>query len=246
MGAIYYAIISFIISFIILIIFLRYILQPLKEIENLAKNISKGKFETIKKLPWTLELKNVSISMNDMSNKIKNMLGKLNSNLEKMTEQLSKDDLTNLQLEQTFQTDMKQMFIKKEDGYIFSIKIDNLGEFAKNNPHNVVDKFLKDFANYLKNSHKDINAYRFFGSTFALISKETNIKDIETITTSLKNSLNKLSEEYNIKSVAHIGATPFNAISTTSSILSLANEALETSKQIEACPYSQQQPNRRA
>ncbi len=231
-SAIYYAFISFAISIIILIIFLKFILQPLKDIEILAKNISKGSFETIKKLPWTLELKNVSLSMNDMSSKIKSMISKLNTNLEKMTEQLSQDDLTGLQLEQTFQTDMKQMFIKKEDGYIFSIKIDNLGDFAKNNPHNVVDKFLKAFASSLKASDKDINAYRFFGSTFALISKQTEPKAIEQITSNLKKSFDDLSKEFKIPSVAHIGATPFNPISTTNDILSLANEAYEMAKQI--------------
>ncbi len=130
--------------------------------------------------------------MNDMSEKIKNMMSKLNSNLEKMTDQLSKDDLTCLQLEQTFQTDMKQMFIKKEDGYVFSVKINNLGGFAKNNPHHVVDNFLKAFANSLQSSHKDINAYRFFGSTFVLISKETTVEEIKKITTNLKISFNTL------------------------------------------------------
>jgi len=231
-GAIYYALISFIISFVILIIFLRFILKPLQEIEVLAKNISKGQFDTIKKLPWTLELKNVSLSMNDMSDKIKNMISKLNRNLEKMTEQLSQDDLTGLQLEQTFQTDMKQMFIKKETGYVFSIKIDTLGDFAKNNPHNVVDKFLKTFANSLKTSDDNINAYRFFGSTFTMISKKTKREDIEKITLKLKTVFDEMSKEFNIQSIAHIGATPFNPISTTNDILALANEALEMAKQI--------------
>ncbi|MCK5293680.1 MAG: GGDEF domain-containing protein, partial [Arcobacteraceae bacterium] len=120
---IYYSMISFVISIFILIIFLQFILKPLKDIEILAKNISQGNFNIIKKLPWTTEIKNISISMNEMSEKIKNMINKLNNNLEKMTNQLSNDDLTGLQLQPTFQTDMKQMFIKKEDGYIFSIKI---------------------------------------------------------------------------------------------------------------------------
>ena len=88
-GAIYYSIVLFAISIVLLIFFLRFILQPLKDIELLAKNISQGRFETIRKLPWTKELKNVSLTMNDMSNKIKNMISKLNKNLEKMTEQLS-------------------------------------------------------------------------------------------------------------------------------------------------------------
>ena len=231
-GAIYYAIVSFAISIVILIFFLRFILQPLKDIESLAKNISQGRFETIKKLPWTKELKNVSLSMNDMSSKIKNMISKLNKNLEKMTEQLSRDDLTGLQQEQTFNTDMKQMFIKKEDGYVFSIKIYNFGDFAKNHSNKVVDKFLQEFADILKNSDKCVMTYRFFGSTFAMISKKSEHKDIEQLVSNIKIELEKLSLKYELQSVAHIGATPFNPISTTDDILALANEAYEAAKQV--------------
>jgi len=230
-GAVYYAIISFTIAFGILIIFLRFILKPLKDIETLAKNISEGSFETIAKLPWTTELKNVSISMNHMSNTIKDIIGKLNSNLEKMTDQLSKDDLTGLQLEQTFNTDMKQMFIKKVDSYVFSIKIDNFGNFAKNNPHKTVDQFLKDFANILKACDKS-EAYRFFGSTFAMITKVDDHNAIKVLSADLKIKFDELGAKYNLSSVAHIGATPFNQISTTEAILAQANEAYEMAKQI--------------
>ncbi len=233
-GAIYYAIISFIISIMLLIIFLKFILQPLKDIEVLAKNISKGSFETIQKLPWTLELKNVSISMNDMSNKIKDMISKLNSNLGKITEQLSKDDLTGLEQEQTFNTDMKQMFIKKQDGYIFSIKIDNFAGFAKNNTNKIVDGFIQDFALILNKSDKDIKAYRFYGSVFAMISEITDHNEIIQLTEKLKSSLNELALKYGLTSVAHIGVTPFNPISTTEDILEFANNAYEEAKLIGA------------
>ena len=228
---IFYAIISFSVAFIIMIIFLRFILKPLLNIETLAKNISQGNFTTIKHLPWTTELRNVSISMNDMSNTIKNMISKLDKNLEKMTDQLSKDDLTGLQLEQTFQTDIKQMFIKKIDGYVMSIKINNFGDFAKNNPHKKVDQFLKDFANILSTC-EDSEAYRFFGSTFAMISKKTKQKDIEKLISNLKFSLEILATKYKLQCIAHIGVTPFNPISTTDAILAQANEAYEMATQI--------------
>ncbi|NOQ30745.1 MAG: EAL domain-containing protein [Helicobacteraceae bacterium] len=226
--------ISISIFLIILSVMLRFILKPLKDIEILSKNISQGKFETIEKIPSTLELKNVSLSMNDMSNKIKSMISKLNNNLEKMTDELSKDDLTGLEQEQTFNTDMKMMFIKKKDGYIFSIKIDNFGEFAKNNAKNIVDKFLKDFANILSTCNVKTTAYRFFGSNFALISKITDYDEILKLSKELQNSFKSLGDEYGISNVAHIGATPFNPISTTDEIFEFANMAYDKAKTVGA------------
>ena len=230
-GAMYYAAISFVIALVIMLFFLRFVLKPLTKIEKLAQNISQGNFTTIKKLPWTTELRNVSISMNNMSNTIKKMISKLDNNLEKMTEQLLKDDLTGLQLEQTFQTDMKQMFIKKIDGYVMSVKLHDFGTFAKNNPHKKVDEFLKDFAKVLDNC-EDCEAYRFFGSTFAMISRKKEQKDIEKLIANLKISLDRLAKQYELQSIAHIGVTPFNPISTTDAILAQANEAYEMAKQV--------------
>ncbi len=228
----YLFVVSVVVSLIILNILLRFILKPLKDIEVLAQNISQGKFETIKKLPRTLELKTVSISMNDMSDKIKGMISKLNKNLEKMTDQLSKDDLTGLDLEQSFNTDMKQMFIKKQDGYVFSIKVDNFADFAKNNTHNVVDEFLKDFANAITKCDDDVLIYRFFGSTFAMISKKTEHQEIIRLSEKIQEEFVQLSIKYGVNSVGHIGATPFNPISTTDDIFEFANKAYDEAKQL--------------
>jgi EAL domain-containing protein (putative c-di-GMP-specific phosphodiesterase class I)/methyl-accepting chemotaxis protein len=232
-SAIIYTFALFTLSILLLAAFLKTILKPLEKIEKLAIDIAQGNFNTIEELPNTVELYNVTIAMNDMSEKIENIITKLNNNLHKMTEKISKDDLTGLQKEQTFQTDMKQMFIKKEDGYIISVKIDNLADFAKNNANSLVDKFLKEFASILNTcDDKEIHAYRFFGSTFALISKKTQDEDINKVVEKLKISFNQLSQKYDIKNVANVGVTPFNPISTTDAILASANEAYELAKQI--------------
>ena len=231
-GAIIYAAVAFSISIFLLVVFLRFILHPLKDIEKLAGNIAQGRFETIKKLPWTTELKNVSIAMNDMSTKIEGVIKKLNGNLENMTKKLSQDDLTGLQLQQTFETDMKQMFIGKSAGYIFSIKIDELGAFAKNNGNKKVDDFLKQFANILKESSSKISAYRFFGSEFAMIGKEISYDEAKELTINIQKQFAKLGKKFKKEHIAHIGATPFNPIGTTPGILAAAHEAYEQAKHI--------------
>ncbi len=231
-GAILYAIIAFTLSMILLIIFLRFILKPLKNIESLAQSISKGKFTIIQHLPWTTELKNVSIAMNDMSGKIEGVIKKLNANLESMTNKLSLDDLTGLSLKQTFETDMKKMFISKETGYIFVIRIDDLGSYAKNHTNKEVDKFLISFANILKNLSPNVTAYRFFGSEFAMIAKNLQLEECTTIIEKLKKELTQFALEFGINDIAHIGGTPFNPIGTTSGIIASAYEAYEKAKLI--------------
>ena len=231
-GAIIYAIIAFAFSIIFLIVFLQLILKPLKNIESLAKAISGGNFSIIKQLPWTTELKTVSLAMNDMSDKIGRVITRLNTNLENITQKLSHDELTGLSLRQTFETDMKEMFISKNRGYVFLIKIDKLAEYEKNHTKEEVDKFLISFSILLENISKDIKVYRFLGSEFAMIARGMEEKEVHETFDLFEQKLETFAQGFNIADVAHIGGTPFNPIGTIPGIVASANEAYEKAKQI--------------
>lgn len=235
-GTIVYSIIALILSMLILLVFVQYLLRPLKKIESLAKNISQGKFETIKELPWTVEIKNVATAMNEMSNKIESIISKLNSNLEVLSKKLSEDDLTGLSLKETFETDMKDMFIQKSTGYVFSVKIDNLADFANVHSNNEINEFIKEFSQILKNTKKEqdikITAYRIFGSEFVMIARNSNYANAKKIASNLQMDFEKLADKYNQKEIVHIGGTAFNPFSTIPEMMQSANESYEKAKLI--------------
>lgn len=235
-NSIIYAIIAFIISIIVLFIFVQYLLRPLKKIEILAKDIAKGKFGVIEELPWTTEIKNVAISMNDMSRKIEAIINKLNKNLDILSKKLSQDELTGLNLKSSFETDMKSMFIHKENGYIFNIKIQDLAKYAKTHTNKEINEFILDFSNILKklslSKKKKIGVYRFFGSEFFIIVKDCDYNYAMELTSKLKKLFEELSKKYALKEVAHIGATPFNQLGTIPEMIHASNEAYEKAKLI--------------
>jgi len=231
-GAIFYAMGAFFVSILFLVIFLQLILKPLKAIESLAESIAKGRFDTIKKLPWTTELRNVSSAMNEMSDKIEGVIKKLNNNLQEMTKKLSEDDLTSLQLRQTFETDIKKMFIEKASGYVFILKIDDLANYAKHHTNKEVEAFLKKFADVLKKVSPQATAYRFYGSEFAMIVQNVGEEEAKAIASKLKEEFHKLAMEVSIDEIAHAGGTPFNKIGTIDGMLANALEAYEKAKLI--------------
>lgn len=231
-SGIIYATVAFIIAMAILFVFVQFILKPLKNIEKLANSIAQGKFTTIKNLPWTTEIKNVALSMNDMSSKIETIITKLNKNLENITNKLSQDELTGLNLKQSFETDMKEMFIHKSNGYVFIIKIFDLATFAKSHTNKEVNEFIKKFAEVLDKTNIDKKnaktiSYRFFGSEFAMIGKNFTYDDAITFTKKLQSEFENLSSQFDKNDIVHIGATPFNQIGTTPEMLQAANEAYE-------------------
>jgi EAL domain-containing protein (putative c-di-GMP-specific phosphodiesterase class I) len=231
-GAIIYAIVAFTISIVFLVIFLQFILKPLKAIESLAGSIAKGRFQTIQKLPWTTELKNVSVAMNLMSDKIEGVITKLNSNLHEMTKKLSEDELTSLQLRQSFETDIKKMFMDKATGYILVLKIGELANYAKNHTNKEVEAFLKKFADTLTKVSPKATAYRFYGSEFAMILQDVDEDEAKKITSKLKQELDKLSLDVSMQEIAHTGGAPFNSIGTIDGMVASALEAYEKAKLI--------------
>ncbi|RXJ90369.1 GGDEF domain-containing protein [Arcobacter sp. CECT 8983] len=237
-SSITYAVIAFLISMLILFIFVQYLLKPLKTIESLAKSIAKGKFETIDKLPWTTEIKHVSIAMNDMSLKIKSIISKLNKNLETLSKKLSKDELTGLPLKTTFETDMKEMFIQKREGYILKVKINSLASYAKTHTNSEINNLIKDFAKTLKSvesvSDKYIKstAYRFFGSEFMVILRDCKYEGAVEVCKVYKGKFEVLKEKYDLEELAYIGGTPFNKYGTTPEMLEATSEAYEKAKLI--------------
>ncbi|QDF28244.1 bifunctional diguanylate cyclase/phosphodiesterase [Halarcobacter anaerophilus] len=236
-NSIIYAIIAFAVSIVLLLIFVQFILRPLKRIEGLAKDIAKGKFDVINPLPWTTEIKNVSIAMNDMSRKIEAMINKLTNNLANLSKKLSEDELTGLSLKQTLGTDIKQMFIKKETGYIFDIRIDNLSGYVKTHTDTEIDDYIINFAEKLKNvtieeEDVEIKAYRIFGSEFLVVAKRCNYDCARVIASKLKREFNHLSEKFELNEIAHIGGTPFNELGTLDEMRQAANEAYEKAKLI--------------
>ena len=230
-SAIFYSIISFIISILILYIFVRYILKPLKILENSALAIAEGKFTKIKAITKTTELITLTNAFNNMSSKIEATISRLNTNIENMSKKLSTDDLTGLPIKSVFETDMRQLYIEKAKAFILVIKITDLAEFAKLHTSNETNNFIKKFAHILETTKLDENkktlAYRFFGSEFAIIAKDFSNDDIKEFAKLLKEKFEKLGEKFDKRDIAHIGGASFDQFHTRTQILQSANQAYE-------------------
>ncbi len=240
----YYSLLTFVLAIVLLLLVLRVTLSPLKRIEQMAVTLANGQFETIDKLPWTTEVRNVTASMNMMSNKIELATKSLNLKLESIGKKLQQDELTGLQNKASFQTEMKQLLIADTDveAYIFMIKIDGLTALVKELGADTIDRFLKDFSKVLKNAAEqnswgEILVYRFVGAEFFLLVKQMNIPRVKLLAKKLSQSFAELGRKYNKPDIAHLGIVSFNPIGTSESILFAANEAYEQAQLIGANSY---------
>jgi len=228
-----YSLLIFFGALILLIVALRFTLQSLKDIEKQANEISSGNFITIKKLPWTLEVKNVAQSMNIMSNKIGAMIARLNNKLDSLTDSLKRDSLTNLLNEASFEVNLKRELGTGQPGYAAFIKFDDLAGISKDRGHIEVNKLLIDFSNILKNVQQSgCSAYRLYGSEFALLCPSFDSVKINELAELLQQNLTGLGQQYNLDDLVHIGIIRFERSSDYDKLSPAMVEAYEQAKNI--------------
>ncbi len=221
----------FLATVVLLFIILRFTLKPLKIIEQQANEISAGNFITTQGLPWTLEVRNVAISMNSMSEKIGNTIGRLNKKLESLSASLKQDPLTKLLNQTTFKVNLKQALSNGDNGYAAIIKFDDLAFLTKDKGNKAVDNLLIEFAAIL-NKPRHGSAYRLYGSEFALLMPSFNKEKMLSAIEKLQTAIDLLGESYQLDDLVHIGIVHFDRVSEYNKLYPAMIEAFEQAKNI--------------
>jgi len=244
LNSFYYSLGAFVLSITLLLLVLRVTLSSLKKIDKMALTIASGKFETINELPWTTEVRNVTTSMNKMSSKIEGVINGLNNKLNGIGKKLQQDDLTGLNKKNSFEIEMKKLFISDSDvdAFIFLIKIDALSSLVKELGSEEIDLFIKDFAKVLSDLSEQettgyISVYRFFGSEFCLLIQYVDQNQAEEIAKFLSDAFTIVAKKYQKTDIVHIGVAQYDPLGSTASILLAANEAYEQAQLIGSNSY---------
>jgi EAL domain-containing protein (putative c-di-GMP-specific phosphodiesterase class I)/GGDEF domain-containing protein len=237
-----YSLLTFVLSIILLVLLLRITLTSLNKINQLALRITDGHFETIDKLPWSTEIKNITISINTMSRKIKSTIAALHNKLDALGASLLCDDLSGLYKKSVFETDILNLMMAYTPAYFFIIKLDTLPELVRERGNGSIDQILKAFAVKLQNTCEQypnviIRPYRFYGGEFAMLVNNGNIEQVESIANALNNNFSELGQLFLKPDLVHIGVVRVNSVCTPNSLLDSAYEAYEQARLIGANSY---------
>ncbi len=163
-------------GFLLAILFylFKYILKPLTTIKKQADAVMRNEFIIEKELPFTLEFKSVTLSINSMINKIENMFENTNSVLKLNKELLYFDEVTKINNRKYFILKANEYLDKynpNNKGFvvIISLKVDIMNKmFGYEKTNNV----LLNLANLMKEEFQnDSNnlVVRINGSEFVLL-----------------------------------------------------------------------------
>ncbi len=235
-SSLFYSLAFLALSLGLLYLLLQIILLPLQRVEQMALNIANGKFNTIESLPKTIEIRNVTASMNMMSHKIEDVIKRLNDKVVRVGERLQKDELTGLKNKTSFDTDIKLLFASDISAYLYLIKIDGLSDLVKELDDDSIDALLIYFSKQLKKiadqdkKQSIVSVYRFRGSEFMLLARDIEFEQAEQLAKQIRSLITRVGEKHKKSDIAHIGIVPFSILNTEEGLLLAANEAYEQAR----------------
>jgi EAL domain-containing protein (putative c-di-GMP-specific phosphodiesterase class I)/GGDEF domain-containing protein len=210
----------------------KYLIEPIKYLDEIVLNIIEHKFSNINNevINHNIEYKNLLLNISKLSNKMASLVNELNINRESMERNLLTDNLTGLYDKKMFDIDMKSMFVSSFEGYIFLLKIAKLDQIESLNGTVKTDDFILSYVNIINNiihtyRNEKISFYRFHGAEFIILAKDLDYSDAIDFSDKVINSLvNEISKNYKLPTnIFHIGGTPIDKYGTIDSILNLVN-----------------------
>ncbi|CEK11140.1 bifunctional diguanylate cyclase/phosphodiesterase [Legionella hackeliae] len=231
---VWYAIFA-VISLFIIYFFIHWLLKPLKRVTQQAQEICLRKFPIQKEIPKTPELRQVTLAMNKMVRRIKEIFNDQLEQMEKLSDQSLQDPLTNLGNRRYFLQQLTSLLSDEKEfapGFMILVAVDGLESVNKEQGFQQGDKVLCDIADgctrFWTNSVA-INISRISGTNFGLLIQEHDpdvfIKNCE----SFNQTIQKLINAYPSCEVA-IAALSYSFQQTSTELLIEADRLLKIAR----------------
>lgn len=174
-------------TFTLLFFLLRFILSSLKRLTKQAEAVSSNNFIINTDIPATKEFKEVTLAMNKMVEKVKDIFEKEASSAQDYHRLLYTDALTSLGNRNYFELKFNEFLASQEadtKGVVLTLFIDGLFEANKAMGHEKVDRLIQDLASLLKGAIKGRDQAvisRIDGTKIAVIFPRIDIDEIEAL-----------------------------------------------------------------
>ncbi len=218
---------------------LNLLLKPLKRVEQQAEAICKKEYDIQQVLPKTRELRQVVISMNRMTAKVRDMFAEQASIAERLRCKAYSDSITGLGNRRYFQGQVNAHFEQASDsdfGALVLLQVLELHEINEQNGFEITDQLLKRVADSIKKSTSTVGKVvlaRLTGGDFAIFLPGLNSADVTEIVVMLNVEIGRLSDEKLIDrtELANIGCAFYDSKTSYGFLLAAADVALHASRQ---------------
>lgn len=193
-----------VITFTLLYFILNLVLRSLKKMQEQAEAVSNNNFIINEEIPSTMEFKEVTLAMNKMVTKVKNIFDREAASVKDYHKLLYIDKLTGLGNRSYFELKLGEFISSQEEdsnGFILTVLLDGISQANKAIGHEKVDSLIKELSTSIHNiikKHKDVVISKIDGTKISIIFPNKQEEDIENISESILSKSIMLLEKQNI------------------------------------------------
>lgn len=217
---------------------LRYLFQPLAELEKQAEAIQQRRFIQMIKVPKTRELRSVVLSMNRMAEKLEKEFASEVETAQWLQAKAFKDPVSGLGNRHFFESQIKSHFTEVERGVdgLVLISLADLAKLNNERGYESADMFIQSAADILSRKVATLSSFatlaRLSGADFVILIPNIDHSQLKQVVSDIMlelMELNTASISYSV-AVANIGAVTIDGSVERSSAMSQADAALREAK----------------
>lgn len=208
-------------------LFIHWLLKPLQRLKAQAQSIRAFEFPIEKKLPKTLELKEVTLAMNSMVKRIKELFNEQIKQIEALRKEAYQDPLTGLANRQFFLQQLDALLKDKDDfipGFVLIISLDGLYELYKKEQTQEANALTIAVAEICL-AHWSTLVFRISGNNFTIIVQNKDLKSYQKNCSEFHLELQQLEQEHREVQII-LGSTSYELHQAKSTVLSELDHAL--------------------
>ncbi|MCB1861943.1 MAG: EAL domain-containing protein [Gammaproteobacteria bacterium] len=220
------------------VILLRWLLQPLRDIEWQADAICQRDFPVLEPLPKTRDLRLIVEAMNRLSSRVKLMLRESEQLAAGLRRQAYQHPVTGLSNRRHFKNTLANLIDSPEEFASGILALIQLQEFKKYNDSNgfaAGDELLRDIAKVLGECTKGIPHHvlaHLGGANFALLAQDYTQQQGSALGAKLTAALSQLGgmDDSQAPGPVHVGLAHFNGVDSPMALLARADMALQAAR----------------
>ncbi|MDH5601938.1 MAG: EAL domain-containing protein [Gammaproteobacteria bacterium] len=228
-------VLSFSVAITGFIMALKFILQPLKRIENMALSITRREFPTLKTIPKTKELKSVVAAMNKMSAKVKNMLLEQTNTIKRAQEEAYTDKVTGLANRRSFDMQLDHVNTSAEEtsnSLLLFVRIKDLQKLNNEKGFQQGDAIIRHVADVINTNIKSYHqafVARIAGGEFGVIINSISLEDSTELAETIAYQIPLINILRSEIDVCHLGGVCYQGKVDKKELLAKADLALQVS-----------------
>ncbi len=224
------------IALILVYLFIQFLLSPLKKVTAQAMAISEHEFAIETDIPKTLELKQVTLAMNQMVLKVKSFFQEQLHQTESLRIQVYQDQLTGLSNRRYFLQQLSSILDSEDEfvpGFALMIVVDGLDELNQQLGYKHGDNLILAIARTCKafwNQPSVSTVARINGSTFALINYELDPQVFDEQCRRFEETLRNAIKDVPLCKV-HMGAVGYFSHQSVSNLLTQVDLSVKKARE---------------